>query len=70
MPQGTVKFFRQDKGFGFIARDEGGADVYVHRSELEKSGLVSLMDGQKVNFDVELDTKSGKPRAVNVHIVE
>src|SRR5262249_16224290 len=68
MPQGTVKMFRADKGFGFIAPDEGGSDAYVNVSELEKTGISSLFPGQKVSFDVELDKRSGKPRAVNVHI--
>jgi cold shock protein len=68
MPQGTVKMFRADKGFGFIAPDEGGADVYVHASELEKTGLSSLSIGQKVTFDVERDPAKGKMRAVSVHI--
>jgi cold shock protein len=68
MPQGTVKFFRQDKGFGFIEPDDGGNDAYVHASELEKTGLSSLVSGQKVTFDVEPDSINGKPRAVNVRI--
>jgi cold shock protein len=67
MPQGTVKFFSQAKGYGFIAPDEGGGDVYVHANDVRKSGLTILSPGQKVTFDVELDTKSGRPRAVNVH---
>jgi cold shock protein len=68
MPQGTVKFFKQDRGFGFIAPDGGGNDVFVHVSELEKAGLSRLTEGQKVTFDVEPDKKTGKPRAVNVRI--
>ena len=68
MPQGTVKMFRTDKGFGFIAPDGGGNDVFVHVSELEKSGLSSLSPGAKVTFDVEPDKKSGKTRAVNVRV--
>jgi CspA family cold shock protein len=56
-----------DKGFGFIAPDEGGADVFVHVSELEKTGLSSLTVGQKVTFDLERDSRSGKMRATNVH---
>ena len=69
MPQGTVKMFRTDKGFGFIAPDEGGADVYIHVSELEKTGLSSLSIGQKVTFDVGTDPRTGKMRATNVHEV-
>ena len=68
MPQGTVKMFRTDKGFGFIAPDGGGADVYVHVSELQKSGLSSLSMGQKVTFDIESDPVKGKTRAVNVRV--
>jgi cold shock protein len=70
MPQGTVKMFRQANGYGFIMPDEGGADVYVHRSELEKTGLSSLALGQKVTFDVTPDKKSGRPGAVNVRVAE
>ena len=69
MPTGTVKFFNTAKGFGFIEPDEGGGkDVFVHVSELEKSGLSSLSPGAKVTFDVEPDKKSGKTRAVNVRV--
>jgi CspA family cold shock protein len=70
MPQGTVKMFRTDKGFGFIRPDEGGNDVYVHASELEKTGISSLAPGEKVTFDVEPDQRSGKPRAVNVRFAD
>jgi cold shock protein len=70
MPKGTVKFFKLDRGFGFIAPDGGGNDVFVHMSELEKSGLSSLREGQRVTFDVEPDKRSGKPRAVNVREAE
>jgi cold shock protein len=69
MPQGTVKMFRTDKGFGFIAPDGGGADVYIHASELEKTGLSDLNPGEKVTFDVERDPNVGKMRATNVHLV-
>jgi cold shock protein len=70
MPQGTVIMFKTDKGFGFIMSDGGGNDVYVHVSELEKTGLSSLAEGQKVTFDVERDSINGKPRAVNVRIAQ
>jgi CspA family cold shock protein len=69
MPQGTVKMFRTDKGFGFIAPEEGGADVYIHVSELEKTGISSLYLGQKVTFEVGKDPRTGKMRATNVHEV-
>jgi cold shock protein len=68
MPQGTVKFFRTEKGYGFIAPDDGINDVYVHAIELEKTGISSLVPGQKVIFDVEPDKRTGKPRAKNVRI--
>jgi cold shock protein len=70
MPQGSVKFFWMDKGYGFIAPDDRGKDVFVERSELEKTGLLRLVPDQRVTFDVELDTKSGRPRAVNVRIAQ
>jgi CspA family cold shock protein len=70
MPQGTVKFFCIDKGYGFIAPDNRGKDVYVERSELEKTGLLRLLPDERVTFDVKLDTKSGRPFAVNVRIAE
>jgi CspA family cold shock protein len=70
MPQGTVKMFKMDKGFGFIAPDGGGDDVFVHVSELEKSGISSLAPGDKVTFEVGRDPKSGKMRATNVREAE
>jgi CspA family cold shock protein len=68
MAQGTVRMFRTDKGFGFIVPDDGGNDVFVHVSDLEKTGLLSLVIGQKVTFDIEADKRSGRPQAVNVHV--
>ena len=61
---GTVKFFNATKGFGFIAPDDGAKDVFVHISAVEQSGMSTLSDGQKVNFDIEPD-KRGQ-RAVNI----
>lgn len=66
MPTGTVKFFNSSKGFGFISPEGGGNDVFVHVSELERSGISSLNDGDKVSFDSKMDPKKGKPNAVNV----
>jgi cold shock protein len=66
MPTGTVKFYNDAKGYGFIAPDEGGNDVFVHASALERAGLYSLAEGQKVSFDLEPDRKTGKMRAANV----
>lgn len=69
MTTGTVKFFNTTKGFGFIQPDTGGADVFVHISAVERAGLRSLVEGQKVNFDVEQDRRSGKSAATNLSAV-
>ena len=53
MPNGTVKWFNTTKGYGFIAPDDGGKDVFVHISAVEKSGLTGLADDQKVSYDLE-----------------
>lgn len=66
MNQGTVKWFNATKGFGFIAPDNGGPDVFVHISAVERSGLGSLSDGQKVTFDVVKDRRTGKSAADNL----
>jgi cold shock protein len=63
MTTGTVKWFNATKGFGFIQPDSGGADVFVHISAVERSGLGSLHEGQKVDFEVERDQRSGKMSA-------
>jgi len=64
MTIGTVKFFNTTKGFGFIAPEGGGKDVFVHVSTLEQSGLRSLGEGQRVSFDIQPDPKGSK--AVNL----
>ncbi|MEY9629864.1 cold-shock protein [Sinorhizobium fredii] len=63
---GTVKFFNSTKGFGFIAPDNGETDVFVHASAVERAGMNSLVEGQKVNFDIVQDAKSGKTAADNL----
>ena len=63
MAQGTVKFFNSQKGYGFIAQDRGGPDVFVHISAVERAGMRSLVEGQKVTFDIETDRRSGKSAA-------
>jgi len=63
MTTGTVKWFNGQKGFGFIQPDDGGADVFVHISAVERAGMTSLQEGQKVNFEVERDKRSGKSAA-------
>ena len=60
MTSGTVKFYNTSKGYGFIAPDDGGKDVFVHATALQRAGLVSLHEGQKVSFDVQTDARSGK----------
>jgi len=63
MATGTVKWFNSTKGFGFIQPDDGGADVFVHISAVERAGLRSLNEGDKVSFELERDRKSGKMSA-------
>jgi CspA family cold shock protein len=66
MATGTVKWFNATKGFGFIQPDSGGKDVFVHISAVERAGLQSLNEGQKVSFDVVADRRSGKSAAENL----
>lgn len=69
MNNGTVKWFNEGKGFGFISNDNGGEDVFVHFSAIQSDGFRSLQEGQKVSFDTEPDPKDRrKMRAVNVRI--
>lgn len=69
MATGVVKWFNLDKGYGFIAPDGGGQDVFVHMSAVERSGLRGLREGQAVSFEVETDPRKGKPNAVNIRPV-
>jgi cold shock protein len=66
MNKGTVKWFNSQKGFGFIAPEDGGKDVFVHISAVERSGLNSLDEGQKISFDVVADRRTGKSAAENL----
>ena len=66
MAQGTVKFFNAQKGYGFIVQDEGGPDIFVHISAVERAGMRSLVEGQKLTFDIEADRRSGKSSATNL----
>ncbi|WGS20609.1 MULTISPECIES: cold-shock protein [unclassified Bradyrhizobium] len=68
MPTGTVKWFNDQKGFGFIAPDDGGNDVFVHISAVERAGLSGLAEGQKVSYEVKVDTKRGKSSAENLRV--
>ena len=63
MTTGTVKWFNGQKGFGFIQPDDGGNDVFVHISAVERAGMSGLNEGQKVQFELERDHKSGKMSA-------
>lgn len=67
---GTVKFFNTDKGFGFIKPDDGAADIFVHISALQASGLTSLSENQKVSFETEPDRRGKGPKAVNIAIAD
>lgn len=66
MAVGTVKWFNATKGFGFIQPDDGGKDVFVHISAVERAGLNSLNEGQKVNFEIGTDRKTGRSSAENL----
>lgn len=69
MAQGTVKFFNAQKGFGFIVQDNGGPDVFVHISAVERAGMSNLNEGQKLTFEIEADRRSGKSSATNLQTV-
>jgi cold shock protein len=66
MNKGTVKWFNNQKGFGFIAPEEGSKDVFVHISAVERAGMSTLNEGQKVSFDVVTDRRTGKAAADNL----
>ena len=66
MATGTVKWFNATKGFGFIQPDEGGTDVFVHISAVERAGMRDLNEGQKISYDVVADKRSGKFSADNL----
>ena len=68
MPTGTVKWFNATKGFGFIQPQEGGKDVFVHISAVERAGLSGLAEGQKVSFEIKADPKRGKSSAENLRV--
>mgnify|MGYP000874520177 CR=1 FL=1 len=66
MATGTVKFFNATKGYGFITPDEGGADIFVHISAVERAGMGTLSEGQKVSYDAVMDNRKGKSAAENL----
>lgn len=69
MANGTVKWFNGTKGYGFISPDNGGADVFVHVSAVERAGMNGLNEGQKVSYDEERDPRKGKTSAVNLKAI-
>jgi cold shock protein len=69
MATGTVKWFNETKGYGFIQPDSGGKDVFVHISAVERAGMRSLNEGQKISYDVEADRRTGKESAANLKSV-
>lgn len=69
MPEtGTVKFFNNDKGYGFIKPDNGGADIFVHISAVQASGLNGLAENEKVTYETEPDNRGKGPKAVNISV--
>ena len=66
--KGTVKFFNAAKGYGFIAPDEGGKDVFVHITAVQRSGIPELMEGTKLSFEIEPDTRGRGPQAINLQL--
>ena len=69
MTTGTVKFFNTQKGFGFIAPEDGSSDVFVHISAVERAGMRALHEGQRVSFDVVTDQRRGKTNAQNLKAI-
>ncbi len=68
MTNGTVKFYNDQKGFGFIEPEGGAQDVFVHATALERSGITGLSEGQKVKFDTEVDSRSGKTAVAKIEL--
>ncbi len=68
MPTGTVKFFNATKGYGFIEPEDGSKDAFVHISAVERAGLTTLREGQKVSFELVADRRSGKMAADNLKV--
>ncbi len=69
MATGAVKWFNDQKGYGFIAPDDGGADVFVHISAVERSGLRGLAEGQKLSYELKSDPRKGKAAAENLKLI-
>ena len=69
MATGTVKWYNETKGYGFIQPDNGGKDVFVHATALERAGMRGLAEGQKISYEVEADRRTGKESATNLQTV-
>ena len=69
MTNGTVKFYNSQKGFGFIQPEDGGKDVFVHATALERANINGLSDGQKVSFETETDSRTGKTAVSKIELV-
>ena len=68
-PKGTVKFYNETKGYGFIAPEGGSNDVFVHATALERANISTLREGQTVNFETEIDRRNGKTAVSTIEIV-
>ncbi|MFT0890818.1 cold-shock protein [Pseudochelatococcus sp. G4_1912] len=68
MATGTVKWYNEQKGYGFIQPDAGGKDVFVHVTAVQRAGLNGLNDGQKVTYELETDRRTGRESAVNLQV--
>lgn len=66
MAKGTVKWYNETKGYGFIQPEEGGPDVFVHATALERAGMRSLREGQQIDYELQTDQRSGKKSAQNL----
>jgi CspA family cold shock protein len=66
MEQGTVKWYNETKGYGFIQPDNGGKDVFVHATALERAGMRGLREGQKISYELQTDQRTGRASAVNL----
>ncbi len=66
MATGTVKWYNETKGYGFIQPDNGGKDVFVHATALERAGMRGLQEGQKLSFELQTDQRTGRTSAVNL----
>ncbi|MDA8870156.1 cold-shock protein [Rhizobiaceae bacterium] len=69
MTNGTVKFYNDQKGFGFIQPEDGSQDVFVHATALERAGISGIAEGQKVSFDTEVDSRSGKTAVAKIALL-